>query len=83
MTLFQPPLSERSVTVSVSRALSSGHSSRLSASSDFSATLALRIWRTPWLLVVRPPVPLRPWDGSPIRAFRAVAPTTSMGTPFP
>ena len=34
IALFQPPLSERSVTVSESRALSSGHSCRFKAASD-------------------------------------------------
>jgi hypothetical protein len=49
--LFQSPLSERSVTVSVSRRLSSSHSCRLAATSDGSrTTLALRISRTVWRL---------------------------------
>jgi hypothetical protein len=60
ITLFQSPLSERGVTVSVSRALSSGQTWCLSASSDTQRHFGSPHCANLVAAKCRPPVPLRP-----------------------
>jgi len=83
IALFPSPLSERSVTVSVSLRSPVVNPVAQRRPVTLNATVALRISRPTWLLIVWPPVPLYPVDGSPIRAFRDVTLTIPMGTPFP
>jgi hypothetical protein len=83
IALFQSPLSERSVTVSVSRALSSSHSCRLAATSDLQHHFWLSAFRVPhggFGLTTCAPSPLG-WLSHP--PWWIVTSTTPIGTPFP
>ena len=71
------------MTVSVSLRSPVVHPVAFRLQVTLSSTVALRISRTAWLLFARPPVPLYPVNGSPIRAFRDVTLTITLGTLFP
>ncbi len=83
LALFPSPRASRSMTVSVSRALSSSQACCPKATSDMpyqsgSPHLAYRM-----ATAYRPPVPLRLVHDLLVLAFKVVTPTTTMGTPFP